>query len=258
MNCLPVNYYAQKSAWMTQQIFTEWFKTVFVPHVQRDLKSKNLPPKAILVLDNAPAHPDNNLQSDDGNITCYFLPPNTTPLIQPMDQSVIETLKRRYRKKFIQRSWNKLWPESTGLLSSETKELVEFEIEILNTTSSTLDLEMSDITEWLDCDGTDAGYQLMTDDQIVDLVNEDESVDSENDDAEFDGGEPGEDAPATDFRKEAKEAAFHAQKLLEWYQQQPNAICVTTMLLRKLRSEASKVSETTVKQTKVTDFFEPQ
>lgn len=29
MSALPVNYYAQKSAWMTQNIFTVWFKKVF-------------------------------------------------------------------------------------------------------------------------------------------------------------------------------------------------------------------------------------
>lgn len=148
MNALPVQYYAQKSAWMNQTIFSDWFNDIFVPHVQQDLKFRNLPPKAILVLNNALSHPE-QLQSDDGNITCYFLPANTTSLIQLMDQSVIGTLKRRYRKKFIQqlvsdenisihdyrksynlknvidnvvdawsdvspdtlsRSWNKLWP----------------------------------------------------------------------------------------------------------------------------------------------------
>lgn len=52
------------------------------------------------MLDNAPSHPEcGQLVSEDGNITCHFLPANTTSLIQPMDQSVIETLKRRYRKK---------------------------------------------------------------------------------------------------------------------------------------------------------------
>lgn len=29
MNALPVNYYAQKSAWMSQAIFIDWFKNVF-------------------------------------------------------------------------------------------------------------------------------------------------------------------------------------------------------------------------------------
>lgn len=69
MNALPVQYYAQKSAWMSQSIFSHWFKNVFVPYVQRDLKAKKLPPKAVLVLDNAPSHPEAELlKSDDGNI----------------------------------------------------------------------------------------------------------------------------------------------------------------------------------------------
>ena len=69
MNALPIHYYAQKNAWMTQALFTDWFHKVFVPYVQQDLKSKNLPPKAILVLDNAPSHPEDHLKSEDGNIT---------------------------------------------------------------------------------------------------------------------------------------------------------------------------------------------
>jgi len=34
LNALPVNYYAQKSAWMDQTIFTDWFHKVFVPRVK--------------------------------------------------------------------------------------------------------------------------------------------------------------------------------------------------------------------------------
>lgn len=34
------------------------------------------------------------MKSDDGKITCYFLLANTTPLIQPMDQGIIECMKR--------------------------------------------------------------------------------------------------------------------------------------------------------------------
>ncbi|KAK1333769.1 hypothetical protein QTO34_006156 [Cnephaeus nilssonii] len=60
--------------------------------------------------------------------TVRFLPPNTTPLIQPMDQQVISNVKKLYTKTLFQRcfeikhgrsvfqdhaiSWKKLWPES--------------------------------------------------------------------------------------------------------------------------------------------------
>ena len=34
---------------------------------------------------------------DDGEILCIFLPPNTTSVLQPMDQGVLEALKRHYK-----------------------------------------------------------------------------------------------------------------------------------------------------------------
>ena len=56
----------------------------------------------LLLLDNVPAHPEaGSLASDDGCIKAMFLPPNTTALIQLMDQGVLEALKRRYRRHLL-------------------------------------------------------------------------------------------------------------------------------------------------------------
>lgn len=44
------------------------------------MKQLNLPPKAILLLDNAPGHPD-DLCTEDKQMFVMFLPPNVTPLI---------------------------------------------------------------------------------------------------------------------------------------------------------------------------------
>jgi hypothetical protein len=41
--------------------------------------------KALLILDNAPDH-SNELMSHDGQISVVFLPPNFTPLLQPMQK----------------------------------------------------------------------------------------------------------------------------------------------------------------------------
>ena len=50
-------------------------------------------PKAMLIMDNAPSHPDLAIWSpDDGPITCLFLPPNTTSLLQPMDECVLQPM----------------------------------------------------------------------------------------------------------------------------------------------------------------------
>ena len=68
------------------------------------LQVKDLSPKALLLLDNAPSDPDSSLlQSSDGNIKCIYLPPNTTSLCQPMDQGVRENLKRRYKRLLLEK-----------------------------------------------------------------------------------------------------------------------------------------------------------
>lgn len=61
---LPVYYRNQKSAWMSSDLFTEWFNQEFVPNVESFLKAKKLPRKAILLIDNAPTHPQNLRNGD--------------------------------------------------------------------------------------------------------------------------------------------------------------------------------------------------
>ena len=101
----PCHYTGNKTAWFTQEIFIKWFHEKFVPEVikfQREvlgISRENV--KAILLLDNAPAHPaERALVGLDGRIKVIYLPPNTTSLIQPMDQGVIEACKRGYRRRF--------------------------------------------------------------------------------------------------------------------------------------------------------------
>ncbi|XP_017491045.1 PREDICTED: jerky protein homolog-like, partial [Rhagoletis zephyria] len=99
---IPVDYRNSKSAWMTADIFREWFHQCFVPEVQKYLLKKGLPTKAILLLDNAPSHPpEDDLKTTDGSIFVVYMPPNVTPLIQPMDQNVIRLTKLYYKKHLL-------------------------------------------------------------------------------------------------------------------------------------------------------------
>lgn len=97
---LPVVYEHQKRGWMEGTIFKNWFFKNFVPDVKMYLKKNNLPQKAILFLDNAPSHPDEE-ELVSGDIKVKFLPPNVTALLQPMDQGVLENIKRVYRRKLL-------------------------------------------------------------------------------------------------------------------------------------------------------------
>ncbi len=55
---LPVVYYNQKNAWINTDIFIDWFSNLFIPSVTRHMTERGQPVKALLLLDNAPAHPD--------------------------------------------------------------------------------------------------------------------------------------------------------------------------------------------------------
>ncbi|XP_054087866.1 jerky protein homolog-like [Zeugodacus cucurbitae] len=98
----PTDYKSSKSAWMTSAVFKEWFHESFVTQVTSFLKEKGLPIKALLLIDNAPSHPNEvQLATEDGQILAMFMPPNGTPLIQPMDQNAIKITKLHYRNSLL-------------------------------------------------------------------------------------------------------------------------------------------------------------
>ncbi|KAG9348076.1 hypothetical protein JZ751_004101 [Albula glossodonta] len=106
MSALPCHYYSQRGAWMSGNIFSDWFLSHFVTLVKEYLKRKSLPLRAILLMDNTPPHhAAENLvsETDDGCIQCMFLPSNVTSLIQPMDQGILENLKRRYKRDLLRK-----------------------------------------------------------------------------------------------------------------------------------------------------------
>ena len=70
-----------------------------------------------MLVDNCTAHPN---VSTLKNIQLEFLPPNTTSLIQPMDQGIIKNLKTLYRKELVHMTLayteeNILNPSSTAI-----------------------------------------------------------------------------------------------------------------------------------------------
>ncbi|XP_060879159.1 tigger transposable element-derived protein 4-like [Metopolophium dirhodum] len=91
INKMPVHYHANKNAWMTSTIFSNW---LYEWDKKLQAKSRSI----LLLIDNCAAHPK-NVQLK--NITLEFLPPNTTSLIQPLDMGIIKNLKVRYRMKLV-------------------------------------------------------------------------------------------------------------------------------------------------------------
>ena len=73
---LPCRYRGQKKSWMDSELFEEWVREL-------DCKFEKEGRKVALIIDNCPAHPAiESLKTIDD----FFLPPNTTSSLQPMDQ----------------------------------------------------------------------------------------------------------------------------------------------------------------------------
>ena len=72
---LPVYYKSSKNAWQTYTLFSDWYNDIFIPSVTRHLESKNLPIKALLLVDNATCHGSENNFTGNLNFKVMFFPP---------------------------------------------------------------------------------------------------------------------------------------------------------------------------------------
>jgi len=83
-------WHGQVSAWMTDELFTEWARS-FNTHIAATKQKR-----VLLIIDNASVH--NTLYTLKlSHVSVLFLPPITTGHLQPLDQGIIASLKRRYR-----------------------------------------------------------------------------------------------------------------------------------------------------------------
>lgn len=102
-NHFPVLWRSNKKAWVTKTLFEDWFTNYFCIATKQYCQENGLEFKILLVLDNAPGHPT-GLGNLNENVKITFLPPNTTSLIQPMDQGVIATFKSYYLRRTFSRA----------------------------------------------------------------------------------------------------------------------------------------------------------
>ncbi|CAE1228034.1 unnamed protein product [Acanthosepion pharaonis] len=97
MATLPVLYSNSARSWMTAEIFKN-----FIPIVRRHLCSRNLPEKAVLLLNNCSTHPAaSTLRTPNGQIFVKYLSKNTTSKIQSCDAGIIKSFKALYKKELV-------------------------------------------------------------------------------------------------------------------------------------------------------------
>ncbi|GFG29801.1 hypothetical protein Cfor_00232 [Coptotermes formosanus] len=95
---LPVHFYSNAKGWVTGPLFSDYLTSKLEGELQEYCAKENLAFKILLIVDDAPGHPT-TVQGLCEHIKVVFIPPNTSSLIQPMDQGVIATFKAYYLKK---------------------------------------------------------------------------------------------------------------------------------------------------------------
>ncbi|GIY88508.1 hypothetical protein CDAR_187021 [Caerostris darwini] len=148
---LQVMWRSNPKAWVTRKFFVEWVNLVFGPTVKKYLQENNLPVQALLILDNAPAHPPNledDILEELKFIKVLYLPPNTTPILQPMDQQAWLGVTT----KTLTSAWKKLWPEAVAeRIYEELEPGVSVEEEIVSLGKSMgLEVEERDVNELIE------------------------------------------------------------------------------------------------------------
>ncbi|GBM49349.1 Jerky -like [Araneus ventricosus] len=215
-------------------------------------------------------------QLASGEIKAYFLPPNVTSLIQPLNQAVLENLKRNYRKKLLgklikdleeqrvteclkeitqkdavywiaeawkeiesttlQKSWRKILPSEQANDESEASDDKSL-LSLAQTLPETL--TEKDIAECMTADE----QQEITDDMIADMVEnrEQESSDDKN--------------YANQKKIAHSEGLSSIEKTIEYIEQQEEVTPTNLMTLTKWRNIAAKKLLSSHKQKNIKDFF---
>ena len=88
-------------SWCSRQFFEDWVYETFGRQVNVYLGEKQLLLECLRAMNNTTAHPqdlDDNIHDGFHLIKVKSLPPNTSPLPQPIDQQVISYFKKLYAR----------------------------------------------------------------------------------------------------------------------------------------------------------------
>ncbi|XP_037817448.1 jerky protein homolog-like [Lucilia sericata] len=261
---------------------------VTAPEVELFLESKSLPIKALLILDNAPSHPPKDQlvkSTKDGKIWTIFMPPNVTPLIQPMDQNAIRLVKLQYRNSLLSKIIslgaedivlflkNINLYEATSMISLAWKNLKADTLancwhKLLKSNNGDFDEEddiplaqlfhieeivnirrsnrlLSTVFPEITFTTDDINYWNRDDDQDNDEEDDDENVD------------PEEIVNITQETKIRNADAINSFETCILWSQQNNIDCTKSLVLRELQEEAVQKSlQLGQKQTSINDFFQ--
>lgn len=255
-----------------------------------------MPSKAILIVDNCSAHGSSiePIESDDAQIVCFFLPPNVTAILQPMDQGPIKITKLKYRNlllcKVISHQnetdativdilkkhtikdaivlWKKAWDDiSTSLLKTSWKKMLQYDDEDYDAEDlvplselqsySTLIQDTQTYLHQLNPNTNFTAREIeQWNDDLVDVNESDATADSDLTDDDDEEDENVVESCVVVQKTSHSDALNHANGLLKWCDENQSSHALSALL--NLRAEiirAEQQHQQSKKQTVMDDFF---
>ena len=270
---LYTDYASNQKAWMTIAEFHAWLK-----NFDRWAKMKHR--KVALVIDNATSHKTVALEC----VTLFFLPPNMTTVLQPLDAGIIRSFKAHYRCHLalhyidcvdngqplkvnmrdtvcmVKRAWDAVSPETisncwkhVGLFSDSEKPTVTGKGEqedkavmtaLENAISRLPESDMS-VSQYVNVDSDQPTEEAMTEEQIIELVADAEEPQEEEEDDEL--------IPPISL-SQARLRCLDIQRVLE--EKAPPAMrdgLISSIM--SVYKGLGKIQSSEMKQTKINDYF---
>ncbi|XP_064117605.1 tigger transposable element-derived protein 1-like [Macrobrachium nipponense] len=155
---LPVFCMHNPKAWITKFLMEYWFHQGFIPQVRQYLADLDIDFKVLFIMNNAGGHPPDLYYM---GVQLEFLPPNTTSLLQPMDQSVVCAFKALYTRNTLQHFLDVMDRDSKFMLKAYWHKFT------IATCLSVIDWSLKDMKEtlnacwsqlWPECDHNYMGF----------------------------------------------------------------------------------------------------
>ncbi|XP_047108008.1 jerky protein homolog-like [Schistocerca piceifrons] len=153
----------------------------------------------------------------------------------------------------LKNGWNKLWPQPRGEESEELECVaVDEMVNLCNNLQIVTNLKSEEVSEWLECDRVDGGFQILSDDKTVASVCATKEEEEEEEGAEEDECSNHEEKQTISH----SEAKTMLSKCIEWFESQEEGNATQALLLRKIGNIAAVKARTSKKQKKLTDYFQ--
>uniref|UniRef100_A0A8C3ITD9 HTH psq-type domain-containing protein n=1 Tax=Chrysemys picta bellii TaxID=8478 RepID=A0A8C3ITD9_CHRPI len=244
---LPVIYANSKNAWMTRHIFDDWFHNSFVSVVRKHLRSKKLEAKALLLLDNCPAHPPaESLVSNQGIIQNFknnYQRELISAIVSCTSSGISKFLKQLNMKEIIY------------LVKKTKKDKGKLLFQMIKDFS--LDTSPEIITEWLEMDEDCPTSEFLSEEEILTSceVTLDRESDGENSNNAGLNDNDDDDEDVVEKVKISPTEALSAIETVVRCMEEQNTENIEIIHLQRITDFIRKKKKVSQNEQKITTFF---